>query len=386
MGREVVITGLGLVSGAGVGWEAHAGCEERTGARPGALSQFDGTTMPVQAAFQVARPRPQPFMKRRKDLKLMSRDARLAVQAAGLALSDAQITPMDPGTWPVAPEDAGLFMGVGLEPGNITELGYVAADCGTSNHGIDLDRLGAHSIDLIPPLSALKTLPNMALAHVSINLGLMGPGEALSPWGTSGFGALAVAVEAIERLECDFALVGAADSDVDLGGVSTHARLGLAAPLTLNQAQTDDLWGLGGFILGEGAAFFVVETRESAESRGAEVLARVDRVSGTAVPGADLGAFDAATMRAVVEPMREPGDAVLGAGGHNAAWRALEAAALGALEYPSRALGWCGAASGLLDLGAALASRRAAGRGGGLVGTAWSPSGDWAAVRCEVMA
>ncbi len=386
MARRAVITGIGLVSGAGVGREAHIGCADRLDARPTALALFDGSTMPVQAAFQVSRPRPAPFMKRRKDLKLMSRDAQLALQAAGLALTDALIAPMDPDAWPIPPEEAGLFMGVGLEPGNITELGYVAADCSSAHHGIDLHRLGGSSIDLIPPLSALKTLPNMALAHISINLGMMGPGEALSPWGTAGIAALGVAVESIERGECEMALVGASDSDVDLGGVSTHARLGLAARLTAAQAQSSDLWSLDGFVLGEGAAFLVVEDEALALRRGAHIVARVGAVASRTQSGAALAAFDAGCLRTVVNQVRAGGDLVTGVGGHWAAWRAAEAEALGGdLLYPSRATGWCAAASGLLDLGAALATACDRGYHGGLVGAAWSPGGDCAAVRCEVM-
>lgn len=385
MAGDVVITGIGLVSAAGVGREAHAECAERSGARPTPLSLFDASTMPVQVAFQVPRLRPQAFMKRRKDLKLMSRDAQLAVQAAGLALTDALVAPMDPDAWPVPTEEVGLFMGVGLEPGNITELGYVAADCGGADHRIDLHRLGGHSIDLIPPLSALQTLPNMALAHVSINLGLMGPGEALSPWGTSGMTALGVAVEAIERGECAFALVGATDSDVDLGGVSTHARLGIAARLTAAQGQTADMWSLDGLVLGEGAAFFVVEREASARARGAHVIARVGEIAGRARPGARLGKFDPGVLAEVVGAVRAGDEPVVGVGGHNADWRAREAQTLGdRVVYPSRAFGWCSAASGLLDLGAALATRHAAGTSGAVVGAAWSPTGDCAAVRCEV--
>jgi 3-oxoacyl-(acyl-carrier-protein) synthase len=386
MERAVVITGMGMVSSAGVGWMAHVGCAGREQARPGPIATFDAGTMRIQSAFQVSRPRPQSFMLRRKDLKLMSRDARLAVQAAGLAMTDGSLAPMDSSSWPVDAEEVGVFMGVGLEPGDILELGHVVADCATTHRGIDLARLGGHSIDLIPPLSALRTLPNMALAHVSINLGLMGPSEALSPWGTAGVGALGAAIDAIEWGECEMALVGAADSDVHLGGVVTHDRLELVGELSVEVAGTEDLWGLDGFVLGEGAAFLLVESLDMARSRGARVLGRVTGVSQRSVAAADFGVFDADALATVVDSVSRGGEVVVGVGGHRSSWRLAEKAALAdhAVVYPSRAFGWCVAASGLLDFCAGLADVRQSGEGGALIGAAWSPSGECAAFRCEV--
>lgn len=379
--REVVITGVGLLSAVGVGKEAH---REGKGFPSPVQGNLEG--MPVVEAFQIEKVRPQPFMKRRKDLKLMSRDARIAVQAAGLALQDADMDPANPDTWPVAPEEVGLFMGVGLEPGDILELSLVVDDArGEDGCSIDLDRLGAHSIDLIPPLSSLKTLPNMALAHVSINFGLMGPGEALSPWGTSGFAAALAAVEAIERGECEIALVGAADSDVDLGGITTHARMGHLA--------TKD--GSPGQIPGEGGAFLVLERRASALKRGATILGTVQDGALWHAGGTGVEDFSTDGLRVVLEKALSPNTqspkVVVGTAGHHTTWRTLEEKALETaldgsswtLNRPSDDVGSCVAASGLLDLAVALVRQQEPAE---ILALVRGMGGDWASlsVRAEV--
>lgn len=390
--RDALITGLGLVSAAGAGAQAHRGCLDQPAA-PSPVTSFDATQMPAQVAYLAPEVRPQPYLLRRKDLKLMSQDARLAVHAAGLALEDAGLAPMQPQTWPSPAEEVGLFMGVGLEPGQITELSEVVLDC-RQGDDLDLRRLGGQSLHLIPPLSSLQTLPNMALAHVSINFGLMGPGESLSPWGGAGLVALGAAQEAIARGECEIALVGAADSDVDLGGLTSHARLEALAPLTAAEAALALSEGaLDGLILGEGACFFVVESRAHAEARGARVLGRVAG-AGAAMPrAAQMARFSVEGLAEAVGARKaRPAQGelwVMGAAGHCGPWRRAEEVALtgllGAggwrLRRASDALGSCVAASGLLELGAALANAPAQ---GAILALAWGYSGEWAAARVEL--
>ncbi len=381
---SVVITGVGLVSARGIGRAGHQG--PLVAAEPTELKLFDAATMPATVAYQVQKVRPQPYMLRRKDLKLMSRDARLAVQAAGLAIEDAGLDPKDGQQWPDKPENVGLFMGVGLEPGDIVELGLVMADSSKDDH-VDLQRLGSEGIGLIPPLSSLKTLPNMALAHVSINFGLMGPGEALSPWGASTLQALAAAVESIERGECVMALVGGADSDVDLGGISTHLRTGLAARVTDAGGVSD---GLEGVVMGEGAGFFVLESARSAAQRGARVWGTVAGCATAFAHSPEVIGFDAQGAAELVGPLVSGAEApvkVVSAAGHHQVWRVAEAKALEPLGVqvvrPSEAMGHCVAASGILDLAAAMVSDEGQGPVS-LIGLGWGSSGEWAAARIDV--
>lgn len=380
-GRDVVITGIGTLSAAGVGWSllgaAPAG-------EPTALGRFDASSMPARVAFQVESIPIRPYLKRRKDLKLMSREARLGLVAAALALDDAGFEVQAPATWPQDGEAIGLFMGVGLEPGDVTDLGLALARSKATDGGIDLAELGSHGIDFIPPLSALKTLPNMALAHVSINLGLMGPGESLSPWSSAGLSAIRIAAEAVARGECEIALAGATDSEVDLNGVTTWHRMGLLKPDGAGP-------GSDGLILGEGAAMFVLEAAEVAEARGARPWARIVGARTLRVPTSRRVGYAERGLDMLLADIPD-GALLFGAADHHADFRRIEAAAasrrgLSAPRYPADAYGSCGAASGALGLATALAKARS-GRlpdVESVVALAWSPGGELAQVTVDAL-
>ena len=395
--RDVLITGLGVVSAAGVGWRA---CADTVSVLPTFLSGFDATTFPARLAYQVEKLRPQPYMKRRKDLKLMSRDAQLALVAAGLAAEDAGLLPSDPSSWPQPADEIALYMGVGLEPGDVTELGPALARSRAADGSIDLDVLGEFGINLIPPLSALSTLPNMALAHVSINLELMGRGEALSPWGTSGLDAVAAGAEMIARGRCEMAFVGAADSDVDMSGVARYLRMGLLARLKEGDAElaaAPD--GTDGLVLGEGAAFFVLESRESAEARGKAPLARVARHAQYAVPTPQMSTFSVDVIADMVAAslVRNARSVVVGAAGHDRRRRRVEAEAVAraaarrgcvvtpSLDQVSSRVGWCVAAGGIVDLADRLARERLAPSVDSIVGLAWAPTGHTSTLTLDQM-
>ena len=394
---RVLVTGIGAASPAAIGGrDALRAAAQGEPPRPTPLTGFDASTLPVQAAFLVPGKMTKllkPYLKQRKSLKLMSQDARLAVLAAAHALTDAGLDPAARDAWPTSPRDVGLYMGVGLEPGEVAEVGPALALARAGSEArVELARLGGEGLDLIPPLSALKTLPNMALAHVSINFDLMGPGESLSCWSTAGLHAFAAATEAIERGECEVALVGAADSDVDFDALTTLIRTGVLTPLRADQAEALELWSLGrGWLVGEGGAFVVLESEAHAEARGARPLAAVEGGANLSLPPMAPGVMSSRGVEKVLTPLL--GGArrcrVAGAAGHSTVWRGQEAEGLkaalaeaggeAALEYPSRRHGACGCATALLDLVSLLGAEGDPSEDVAVL--AWGPTGEYAAAR-----
>src|SRR5581483_3488453 len=89
--REVVITGVGVVSPIGIGrerfWQSLVAGQ--SGVRP--LSQFDSPDFAVRFGAEVKDFDPKEFVTPRKSLKVMSRDIQLAYSAAHLARSDARL-------------------------------------------------------------------------------------------------------------------------------------------------------------------------------------------------------------------------------------------------------------------------------------------------------
>ncbi len=250
--REVRVTGVGVVSAYGVGLEPLL--EGVRSGRP-ALSPlpFDTTGFPLAEGGVVADLQPKRFLTRRKDLKLMSRDARLAVAAGVLAVQDG-------GLEPGADEALGLFAGVGHEKGEIDDV-LPAVAAARDGARLSVARLAERGLSRLNPLASLRTLPNMPLAHLAIRLSARGPNLALSPDAAATELALEEARLAVAEGECDRALAGGADSLVGLAGFSLAWRLGRLGP---DRPP------------GEGAAFLLLEAEEAAQARGARPYRRGD--------------------------------------------------------------------------------------------------------------
>ncbi len=167
----------------------------------------------------VAKPDLKPWLRRRKDRKIMARASELALAAAGPASVGS--------TAPVA--DMGVFIGVGREPPDDgdSEAALAAA---ALNGRLDDDLLAGPGRDRYPPLLPLKTLPNMVLAHISINLGYMGENGAWAGEGAAGLRALVAAVQAVSEGRCPEAMAGGADSLVGLGNARDRLRMGASGP------------------------------------------------------------------------------------------------------------------------------------------------------------
>ena len=90
--RDVVITGVGVVSPIGIG--QHAFWDSLMSGRSGvaSLTQFDASALTVRFGAELADFDPKQHVKPRKALKVMCREIQTAFAAAGLAVESAGIT------------------------------------------------------------------------------------------------------------------------------------------------------------------------------------------------------------------------------------------------------------------------------------------------------
>ena len=139
--------------------------------------------LPHRHAARIDKVDLRPWLKRRKDRKLMARPSQLALAAAGQAIE----------MWNADRDSLGLYVGVGREPGDDgeSEAALVAAQV---NGRLNEEAVAGRCRDLYPPLLPLKTLPNMALAHISIHLDIRGENGAWSGGAASGITALRAAI------------------------------------------------------------------------------------------------------------------------------------------------------------------------------------------------
>ncbi len=244
-GERVAVTGLGFASALGI--DPHLAMKR---GESGVAYHPNLDRLPHSRAARVGRLDLRPWLKRRKDKKLMARPSQLALSAAGHALQ----------SWDGPTDDLGLYLGVGREPGDDgeSEPALVAAQV---NGQLDENAVAGRCRDLYPPLLPLKTLPNMALAHISIHLDVRGENGAWSGGAAAGLTALRAAIWSIRESRCEAALVVAADSWVSVGAVRDRLRM----------SDTGSIESPG-----EAGVALLVESMASAARRKTPVFARLD--------------------------------------------------------------------------------------------------------------
>lgn len=145
----------------------------------------------------------------------MARPSQLALAAAGPAMAGFEGDR----------SELGIYLGVGREPPDSGES-EAALAASADGGALDEHRLAGPGRDLYPPLLPLKTLPNMALAHISINLQLMGENNAWAGDAGAGMRAVVAGMWAVHEGRAPAALVGAADAATDLGSARDRLRRG----------------------------------------------------------------------------------------------------------------------------------------------------------------
>jgi 3-oxoacyl-[acyl-carrier-protein] synthase II len=245
----VAVTGIGVATALGtdVAVVRAAIAEGRTAICP---AGDERDLLPI-AGFAIADVDVRPLLKRRKDRKLLPRAAELAIIAANGAVGSDR------------PAGMGLFLGVGREPPDGVETEEALIAC-MRNGDFDVDLLAGPGIVAYPPLAALKTLPNLVLAHVAIQLGCTGEGGTRAGQETAGLAAVVEGVLAIAEGRCSVVLAGGADSCVGPGSARDLVRLG---HLDATRAA------------GEGAAILRLEPLRAARASGTDVLAIIEDVS-----------------------------------------------------------------------------------------------------------
>ncbi len=259
--RRAVITGIGVVSPFGIGWEAFASGlrEARSATRPPVSIPCDGLPCRVVAEvpdFDPAQHLP-PTMARRTP-----RVVPMAVLAAREALQDAGC---DPETLSDADRDR-IDVLIGSGGGGI---GFAEEQYRRWFQG-ETRRVSAHCIS--------ASVVGMLASEISLALQLRGRSHVLSNGCTSSTDALGTALDLVRCGRSDRVLTGGAAACITPGLLAGYCLMRVV-PTRFNDSperasrpfdrQRD------GFVFGEGAWLFVVEERERARARGARCYAEL---------------------------------------------------------------------------------------------------------------
>ena len=278
--QEIVVTGAGVVSPIGIGREPfwNSLVEGRSGVRR--LDLYDDPALPPPIGGAVVDFDPKQYVRPRKSLKVMSRDIQLAFAAADLACADASL-PANP----VAPERLGVVFGAGIIPCDLEELAGAYRAC-MSDGKFEFSRWGqAMSAELFP-LWMLKYLPNMPACHIGIGQDARGPNNTITHGDVSSLSALAEATRVLDRGQADAIIAGGVGARLHPAAwMRSHggdlSRRGDAPEAASRPFEA----GRDGIVNGEGAGAMLIETRASADTRGATALARVLGCAGVFSPG-----------------------------------------------------------------------------------------------------
>jgi 3-oxoacyl-[acyl-carrier-protein] synthase II len=252
MPTDIAVTGLGLVTPAGLTPEANWAtlCAGRS------LAAADPVLhgLPVDFSCQIT------GLDAEAELGRLTRRLddfiQFAMVAARRAVRDAAL---DPHTWRA--ERVGVVLGVG----------------GTSLTAYEkaFQHLSAGHPDRISPLSVPRSNPNMAAGEVAIDLGARGPNFSVSTACASGATAIGVARDLLRSGTCDIVLAGGTESARSRMTAACFARMRALSRRRdqphLASRPFDS--ARDGFVLGEGAAVLVLEPLTAARSRGVSVQA-----------------------------------------------------------------------------------------------------------------
>ena len=260
MMREVVITGVGLVSCVGEDPESHLAA-----LKSGAAPRIDTTTFAPYAVHPAVHLDYDRQIPKKSDQRQMEPWQRLGVYAAGLALETAG-----------AKADAALKGRMHL---------IVAAGGGERDYAVDGQILtGIRNAadpgvflnerlmsDLRPTLF-LAQLSNLLAGNISIVHGVTGASRTFMGEESAGLDAIRVAHARIAAGQGEIFLVGGA-YNAERPDVLLMFELGGFLWKKPFRSVWDRAAEGGGFIPGSGAAFLVMEAREHAQRRGATPLA-----------------------------------------------------------------------------------------------------------------
>ena len=261
MSREVVITGMGVVSPIGIGletfWQSLLNGVSGIKVRP----DFEHTELPFRLWAPVDAFDGRQYVKPRKAIKVMSRPIQFGFAAAQMAAEQANL--LDSG---VNPDRMGTVFGSEAFFADPLDVSSLFQKCVTAG-AYDDTRWGEYFMREIEPLWMLKYLPNMVASHISIAIDSRGPSNTICHGESSGLFAAIEGVELLHRGSADVVVVGGTSCPLGVTGMVYRGSERLSKKIRQDPEQVVRPFDIDrdGGVLGEGAGAIVLETKEHAE-------------------------------------------------------------------------------------------------------------------------
>jgi 3-oxoacyl-[acyl-carrier-protein] synthase II len=252
---QVAVTGLGVVAPLGNSIEdlfaslraGKSGVRSLPAPCSASAGSSVGATVDMPASTQVPETR----------LRMMDRVSHLALIAASHAIEDSGIDFKQEDR-----ERCGVSVGTGMGGAATTDEGY--------------HTLYAERSDRIKPFTVIAAMTNAAAAWIGIEYALGGPNLTYSTACSSSAVAIGEAAEKIRTGRAEVMIAGGAEAPLTPGVLRAwDAMRTLARPDKANPSASCRPFSMtrSGLVLGEGAAFAVLESRDHAIQRDAKIHA-----------------------------------------------------------------------------------------------------------------
>lgn len=248
MNKRVVITGLGVISSIGIGWEEFWQnlLKGKSGISP--VTAFDTTNYFTHNGGEVKNFRPEEFIPT-EQLKFMNRAMQMALASTKLAIDDATLTRKQ-------------LIGVRIGVSQGTTMGAIQAI-----EEIDQRLVRSEPINKnLPRQLPTHTVP----AAIARELNLHGPNIMFSTACAAGNYSIAYAYDLIRLNRADIVIAGASDpfSRIEYTGFNQFSAVSpeKCQPFDKNRK---------GMMLAEGAGMLIVESLENALNRQAKIYSEI---------------------------------------------------------------------------------------------------------------
>jgi 3-oxoacyl-[acyl-carrier-protein] synthase II len=297
--REVVVTGMGIISPAGRGLtDAWAGAlAGRSAAAVDDLLVAEDS--PVTICCRVPAFDPDEELGRGAARRL-DRFTHLALIAAREAVAHAGLTDGDGEAITTAdPDRTGIILGSGIG--------------GAESWAEEYPRYLDKGPKRVSPMFIPKMLSNTAAGTIGIRTGARGPNMTVNTACAAGASAIHIGRDLIAAGSADVVIAGGVESGITGLSVSAFAQMGALSrnPDAATASRPFDV-DRDGFVIGEGAAVVIIESAEHAAARGATVYAHVAGCGASAdahhatAPPEDGGGAILAISRAVEDAGIDP--------------------------------------------------------------------------------
>lgn len=248
---RVAITGIGVISAIGKNvpefWESLS--QGRSGIGP--IQAIDTSTLRFKNAAEVRNYQSTDYFDERM-AQVYDRFSEFAVIAAREAVRDS---------------------GLELTPAMKATGAVITGACvgGQTSEDKEFEGLYRHDRNRCHPLTIPRIMANAGASHISMEMGLQGPGFTLSTACSSAAHAMGLAFWLVRSGTAPVAVTGGSEAPFSLGLLKAWEAMRVVSPTTCRPFCKDR----NGMILGEGGAMFVLEPLEAAQARGARIYAEI---------------------------------------------------------------------------------------------------------------